>query len=735
MTCAFLFPLTRLPLVRFLPFAAVLVLLGGCASSPPATAQSPFSLEDFVRTPSPFAVEVDGEALDLPFTGGFWAPVPQLVDLTGDGLADLAVSSGGVGIGVYENTASGWQWKTGALDGIETGSWFRFVDVDADGDPDLFTRGQPGQARYYENTGTASAPTLVLRADPLLTADGEGIVQIEDTSIPAWGDADGDGDMDIVAGKADLGTITYYRMDGLADAIPQYERITENWEGIQIFEGQPQCVETLGSNGIPPAGRATRHGANAVAFVDLENGGGPELAWGDFFTERLFYFLNRGTPEAPDLDLITEDFPAGEGTPGAYNAPTFGDADGDGDLDLVIGVLGGLCVSPVTSTNNLVFFQNTGSSSAPSFSRETTRLIRSVDEGRRSVPALADIDGDGDLDLVVGDGNTDANLALYLNQGSASQPRLVLSDSDWLGLEYDFGGYAPTFGDLDADGDLDLLVGGFNGRMAYLENTGTATGGAWELRETRYGGIDSGQYAKPFLADLDGDDDLDLIVGESNGRVFVYRNEGSPSEASWSTQSNGQPTEADLQFRDAIGIPQDVGQESGPSLADLDADGDMDLLVGTSPGEILLFRNVGSSANPAFESAGEIDAERLTTTPRAADLNGDGSPDILAGSDSGGLLYWSGATDTAAGPPPARQPDLRAYPNPTTGTVHLALGRDVRGEVVVRDVRGREVRRLPVDAARATWDGRDASGERAPGGVYLIGLAEGSDVLRVTLAR
>ena len=727
--------------MRFLPLAALhiplaglAVLFGGCASSPPATAQAPFSADDFVRSPAPFLVEADGAALPLPFTGGFWAPVPQLVDLTGDGLPDLAVASGGAGIGVYVNTPDGWRWQTGAIGGITPGPWFRFVDVDADGDPDLFTRGEPGQTRYYENVGTGAAPDLVLRADPLRTDDG-GLVQIEDTSIPARGDADGDGDLDIVAGKADLGTITYYRMDGLSDGIPQYARITENWEGIQIFEGQPQCVETLGANGPPPTGRATRHGANAVAFVDIEDGGGPELVWGDFFTERLFYFLNVGSPEDPDFDLVTEDFPPGEGTPGAYNAPTFGDTDGDGDLDLVIGVLGGLCVSPVTATNNIVAFENTGTADAPSFARQTTRLIESVDEGRRSVPALADLDGDGDLDLVVGDGNTDANLALYLNDGTSTAPRFVLTDEDWLGLEYDFGGYAPTFGDLDADGDLDLLVGGFNGRMAFLENTGTTTDGTWELRETRYGGMDSGQYSKPFLGDLDGDGDLDLIVGESNGRVFVYRNEGSAQAASWSTQPNGQPTEADLAYRDALGLPQDVGQESSPAFADLDGDGDLDVLIGTSPGKIQLFRNAGSATDPAFEAAGEIDAERLTTTPRAADLTGDGSVDIVAGADSGGLLYWSGNVDTASGPAPSGTPDLRAFPNPTTGAVHLAFGREVRGEVVVRDVRGREVRRLAVTSDRATWDGRDAGGAPVPGGVYLVGLADGSGVLRVTLAR
>lgn len=720
-----------------LPAAAALLTLGGCASAPPADAQAPLSPGDYVRTPTPFPVEADGAPLATPFSGGFWAPIGQLVDLSGDGLADLAVAVGGAGISVYENTESGWEWRTGALGGIAPGPWFRFVDVDADGDPDLFTRGTPGQVRYYENTGTTAEPVLELRANPLLTSEG-GVVQIEDTSVPAWGDADGDGDADIVAGKADLGTITYYRLDGFSESVPQYVRVTEEWEGIQIYEGQPQCTETIGANGLPGGldlGRATRHGANAIAFEDIENGGGPELLWGDFFTERLFYFLNVGTASEPALELQTESFPDGPGTPGAQNAPAFGDTDGDGDLDLLVGVLGGLCVSPMTSTNNLVLFQNTGTPEAPAFQRETTRLIASVDEGRRSVPALADLDGDGDLDVVIGDGNTNANLALYRNEGTASAPRLVLEDDDWLAFEYDFGGYAPDFGDLDGDGDLDLLVGGFNGRLAYLENTGSTTAGEWVERETRFNGIDAGQYARPSLGDIDGDGDLDLIVGESNGRVFLYRNVGSASAPQFETQSNGQPVQADLDFRDAIGLPDDIGQESGPELADLDGDGDLDVLIGSATGEIAIYQNVGTATAPQFESVGFIDAERLTTTPRAGDLTGDGVLDIVAGADSGGLLFWGGTYDVAAAPPPAPEPGLAAYPNPSTGAVHISPGASASGEIVVRDVRGREVRRLGADA-EPTWDGRDASGAPVPAGVYLVHL--GDDVeggVRVTLAR
>ena len=120
--------------------------------------------------------------------------------------------------------------------------------------------------------------------------------------------------------------------------------------------------------------------------------------------------------------------------------------------------------------------------------------------------------------------------------------------------------------------------------------------------------------------------------------------------------------------------------------------------------------------------------------PRAADLTGDGRVDLVAGSDAGGLLFWANTFSTASVPPPPGSLRMDAYPNPSSGEVRLAFGRSVRGEVVVRDARGREVRRVPVASASATWDGRDAAGGDAPAGVYVLAFG-GVASAQVTLAR
>ena len=205
---------------------------------------------------------------------------------------------------------------------------------------------------------------------------------------------------------------------------------------------------------------------------DLDGDGRPDLLVGTW-NDDVLYYRNDGPVGAGDADgtaggAAGGERPAGgeraaggvrwslqaeplvELTRGSNSTPALGDIDGDGDLDLFVGEASG--------TLNL--YRNEGSPRQPRFEL-VSDAWEGVDVGRRSHPALVDLDGDGDLDLVVG--NEAGELRLFRNRGTASDPRWTEEAAALPRLPY----VAPAFGDLDGDGRLELLLGGLSGGLPY----------------------------------------------------------------------------------------------------------------------------------------------------------------------------------------------------------------------------------------------------------------------------
>ncbi len=250
---------------------------------------------------------------------------------------------------------------------------------------------------------------------------------------------------------------------------------------------------------------------------------------------------------------------------GTASTPAFVDLDGDGDHDLVSG----------TQNGTILAWRNTGTAATPVFTPLTgaANPFNGIDVGTNSVPAVVDLDGDGDLDLVSGE--VLGAIRAWSNTGTAASPVFTLL----AGGSNPFSGFdvgeqsAPVFVDLDGDGDLDLVSGSYSGSFLTWRNTGTtsvavftpATGAANPLN-----GLDVGYGSTPTFVDLDGDGDLDLVSGEAYGTILAWRNTGtaaSPVFAALTGESNP--------FN---GLSS--GEASKPAFVNLDGDGDLDLVSG-----------------------------------------------------------------------------------------------------------------------------------------------------------
>ena len=202
-----------------------------------------------------------------------------------------------------------------------------------------------------------------------------------------------------------------------------------------------------------------------------------------------------------------------------------------------------------------------------------------IDVGSFSQTAAINIDADGDLDLVVGDST--GVLFTFRNNGNGTFTALTAAANPFNGI--DVGSFSgPAGGDIDGDGDMDLVVANSAGTVTTLRNNGNGTFTNLTGLSNPFAGVDAGSFATISLFDLDGDGDLDALMGNSAGTILAFNNGGAF-------------TPADPEQNPFDGVYLGAGAAFG--FADLDGDGDLDAVVGSEYGDFVTFENTTEDAS------------------------------------------------------------------------------------------------------------------------------------------
>jgi hypothetical protein len=625
------------------------------------------------------------------FAGGIDTPRFQFVDIDGDGDRDLFILDRDGLLWFYRNTSASYLLEPNQRFGISAGSWFRFVDIDADGDLDCFTNQEFSEVTLYTNTGTAFHPQFQLTTAAIVDTSGIELFS-ERFSVPAFADIDGDGDLDFLTGSQS-GSITLYRNVGTAQN-PSFAFVTNVFNGIQIIGG-----------GL----RKPQHGASGIEFHDMDGNGTLDLFWGDYFNPSMYVLKNFGTPAVPNYLLTDSTYPKGnEVRTFGFNIPQHADINGDGIFDLMIST-----VFPNEDIDNLWYYQNVGSNTEPAYVLVTKNFIPMIDVGSRSSVAIADFDGDGDCDLCLSSGG--GEVQIFENKGSAASPLFsnIPSYTKKLSAFY----CTVSAGDLTGDGAPDLFIGEFSGGLRLLRNNSTPGNFNFEQIPFQLDSVNVGNSSAPCIGDVDHDGVDDILIGNSAGTLRYYRNIGT----------NSQPL---FQFISDIFNGIRVGNDALPSMMDLDGNGRNDLLIGNSDGAIARYEY-----NPSTQSYDVItpslitDPINITAAPHGADLDGDGDIDLFIGSGKGGIFYYENHTintihngNRILPQSPTLFPN---YPNPfnPTTTIKFELSANSYVTLTIFNILGEEIGHLIQTSLQSGQHSVSWDGSGFPSGIYYYRLS------------
>ncbi len=673
----------------------------------------------FIRNDS-IPVKINGSYITNPWAGGINFIQASEIDLNQDGIKDLFIfdrTGNKIRTFINNGTANNVDYRYAPQYESKFPNlhdWALLRDYNCDGKEDIFSYSGGGFAVYKNTSSIANGLQFTLVTPlqysmyypPSVTTIYN--LYISSVDIPAITDIDGDGDLDIITFGI-LGTYLEYHQNqsmelyGSCDSLKF--QIKNNCWGFaaespytNIFTLHDTCsgnianpglaIDTIAAGGVRSA---DRHSGSCELCLDLNGDGDKDLVVGGVSYNNLTAVTNGGSPLLANMTAVDPAFPSHDSSTTAVNMTLFPcayylDVNNDGKKDLLVSPN-----APNVSENfnSLIYYKNIGTSSYPVFQFQQSNLLQDnmIEVGEGAYPVLFDYDNDGLKDLFVGNygyfntPNYTHQIAQFRNTGTASNPQFELITRDYANLSsLGIANMMPAFGDLDGDGDADMIIGGLDGKLQYFENNAPIGSPAnFVLSQANFKNsfnhpIDIGDCAAPQIVDVDNDGKNDLVIGGRNGKITYYHHTGIGTE-------HVPVMDSVTNYWGDVKVTQ-YGYTTGYSTPFVfKQSGVTKLLAGSEEGHLRLYGNIDGNLNGSFTMLDSVYLniyEGTRTALTGADITNDGYMDLIIGNYAGGVSYYKGCSTILS----INNIDnsvhwhFDLFPNPADNTVNVKIQMD-----------------------------------------------------------
>ncbi len=468
-----------------------------------------------------------GDTLAFPWTGGMNAPQFSVDDFDDDGYDDLVVYDRQDHSVFFLSRMRKHEptWES-VLNNVAFTDFLLVRDFDADGRGDLFT-GHYNAVRVWRNEAKPGKMARYrLFSDPLKSNyyDSELVLYSAGMDLPGVADMDGDGDLDLTVYDVGGTKVEYHRNLAVENHqrldVFDFELASACWGHFYEYYDAQANTNTLMLHQPPCAGEfKTTHAGGTLLPIQLNGDTLMDMITGDFGVPTVNAVVNGGNRRVAHADYAVHDFPPAHPVNVKYFPAMFYlDANNDGVRDLVSAPN-----QPDVSQDHRCAYvhYNSGQDLHPAFTDSPKVFLQDQMLDWGSATSAARVGED----LIVfyerfGQDKADAT---WLKKDSLGYR---ISNADLPAVPDNVFAPAPFAADLDDDGDDELILGTGSGKVWTWENLGD---GRWAVpTDTMFFVPPGARFTSPALADVDGDGDFDALFGVGRGTLIFYENVGTP---------------------------------------------------------------------------------------------------------------------------------------------------------------------------------------------------------------